>query len=86
MATQLLAVNTTAASSSDIVIADGESVTVCLKGFTTHSRVNISLKDDGGAYVDVGVLQAGAPALVISGPGTYRVTRVAGAACGVFSG
>lgn len=86
MATQLIAAGSTAANSSDIVIADGESVTVALKGYVSGAEVIISLKDDVPAYNEVARLNPQVPALVISGPGTYRLSRVAGFTCGAFSG
>lgn len=87
MPTEIIATAATAADSSDVVIADGETLTVGLKGLTAaDSRVRILLKDDAGAYNDVGELNAYVPALVLAAPGTYRFTRVAGGTCGVFSG
>lgn len=86
MATEILATGSTALSSSDVIVADGESVTVGLKGVTDgQARVVIKLYD-GAAYQVVGELRSHAPATVISGPGTYQFTRDAGAICGVFSG
>lgn len=87
MPTQILATASTAANSADIVVADGASLTVGLKGVAdTKARVLIFLKDDGGGYNGVGELSALRPATVIAAPGTFRFTRIAGAACGVFSG
>lgn len=86
MATELLATGSTAADSSDLVIADGSTVTVGIKGATSaQARVRITLKDDGGAYTDVGELTPFRPAVLIAAPGTYRFTRVADYTCGVFS-
>jgi hypothetical protein len=85
MATQLIATGTTAASSSDVVVAAGTPVTVGLKASVPGAEVVIALKDDASAYNIVGRLTHLSPATVISGPGTYRFTRVAGASCGVFS-
>jgi hypothetical protein len=90
MATEVLAVNTTAANSSDVTIAAGDQLTVCLKdaaGTTVAlaARVDIQLKDDAGQYFTITTLSGGKPALVIVGAGTYRFSRPAGASCGVFS-
>lgn len=86
MASELLAVGSSAANSSDLVVASGTTVTVGLKGaVNAAARVRILLKDDGGAYIDVGELTPFRPVLAIAAPGTYRFTRVAGATCGVFS-
>lgn len=90
MATELIATGSTAANSSDVVIADGASLTVGLKGQTgPNARVIIKLKDDGGAYNNIGgaggELTSDRPSVVLAGPGTYRLSRIAGATCGVYS-
>lgn len=86
MATELLATGTTAANSADLVVASGSMVTVGIKGVVdATARVRILLKDDGGGYTDVADLNSFRPAIEIVAPGTYRFTRVAGGACGVFS-
>lgn len=90
MATQILAVGTTAASSADVVIASGGTLTVSLKdsdGGYVKGRVRIELKDDGGKYVVVGELSGtvGRSSVVIDAAGTYRFTRYPGDSCGVFS-
>lgn len=85
MATQILATGTTAANSSDTVIAAGTAV--CLKGLAgPGATVNILLKDDAGNYNFVGELTSAEPVAVITAAGTYRFTRIVGVACGVFSG
>lgn len=97
MPTQILSVNTTAADSSDVVVAAGTPVTVALKdaagplvgvtnGAAKPAVVQIKLKDDAGEYFLVDQLTSAKPALVIYGPGTYRFSRLAGTSCGVFSG
>lgn len=86
MATQLLATASIAADSSDLVVAVGTPVTVCLKGVISNSaEVVVKLKDDAGAYNIVGYMTSQNPAMMISAPGTYRFSRVAGGTCGVFS-
>lgn len=84
-ATQILAAGNTAADSADVTVVAGTPVTVCLKGVAVGATVNISLKDDAGAYNVIGQLISQNPALMISAPGTYRFSRVAGGTCGVFS-
>jgi hypothetical protein len=91
MATEILAVGTTAADSSDVVVAAGEQLTVALKDAAGPmvlggALVHILLKDDDGAYFRVDQLSSVKPALMIVAPGTYRFSRVAGTSCGVFSG
>ncbi|MBC7148084.1 MAG: hypothetical protein H5U22_01790 [Rhizobium sp.] len=89
MATELLATGSTAASSTDLVVADGATVTVSLKGYTSKAvKVKIELKDDAAAYNVVGSLESwpdNLRAVSIAAPGTYRFTRTAGDTCGVFS-
>lgn len=90
MATEILAVGTTAASSSDVTIAAGSTLTVCLKDAAgpavgNAARVEIQLKDDAAEYFTVGTLTGGRPSIVIVGAGTYRFSRSAGTSCGVFS-
>ncbi len=90
MATEVLAINTTAASSSDVTIASGDQLTVCLKDAAGPSvgaaaRVDIQLKGDNSEYFTIATLSNAKPGLVITGAGTYRFTRAAGVSCGVFS-
>jgi len=90
MATEILAVGTTASNSSDVVVQDGESLTVCLKdvagpNVAGGALVHVLLKDDAGQYFRIDALASGKIALVIVAPGTYRFSRVAGVSCGVFS-
>lgn len=86
MAIEILATGDTAANSGDITIAAGASLNIGLKGVASGAKVLIALKDDAGAYnpIDMltGDLNANHKLLFV---GTYRFTRVAGAACGVFS-
>lgn len=86
---EILAVGTTAESSSDITVADGSPLTVALKDaagpkVTAYAAVHIELKDDAGAYFTIDTLTPSKPAVVIYGAGTYRFRRPAGASCGVF--
>jgi hypothetical protein len=91
MATEILAVGTTAANSSDVVVAAGSELTVSLKAAAgprvlPGAFVHILLKDDAGQYFRIGHLNGAKPALVLAAAGTYRFSRLAGASCGVFSG
>ena len=93
MATELLAVGSGAANSTDLVVVAGTPVTVALKDAAGPSVsgaiVKILLKDNVGQYFEVGELfgNRGSNATVISAAGTYRFSRDAlSAACGVFSG
>lgn len=89
-AANILTTGTTAADSSDVVVTT-TPLTVCLKdaagpSVSSGALVNILLKDDAGQYFWIAQLDRRGPALVISGAGTYRFSRVAGVSCGVFSG
>lgn len=88
-AAELLAVGTSALSSADLVVAAGTPVTVGLKLGASDANpalIRITIKDDTGAYLPIGVLDQNNPVLVIAGPGTYKFTRPAGVgSCGVFS-
>jgi hypothetical protein len=85
-AIQILPVAAVAADSADVTVAAGAPLTVALKGVIAgDARVRISLKDDAAGYQIVEELNSSRPALVISGPGTYRFSRVVGGTCGVFS-
>lgn len=91
MPTEVLAVGTTAADSSDVVVAAGTPLTVCLKDAAgahveAGAEVRISLKDDAGLYFQIDALTGAKPALVITGAGTFRFSRLPGVSCGVFSG
>lgn len=89
MATQLLAVGSTSASSSDLVVASGTPVTVVLNNTAAavdgDAQVKIEIKDPVGAYFEMARLTSSQPATSITAAGTYRFTRITGGACGVFS-
>ncbi len=89
MASEILAIGSTPANSGDVVIADGDQLTVCLKAAAGPNvgaaRVAAQLKDDAAAYFTIATLNSAHPAVVIVGAGTYRFSRIAGAV-GVFSG
>lgn len=78
-AAQQIAVGSDAAASGDIVVTD--PVTVGLNTadadapIPSDALVYIQAKDAGGAYWNCGKLTSQEPALVISGPGTYRLYR-----------
>lgn len=85
MATEILAVGNTEANSSEITLAEGASMIAFIKGASGgEARVGIYLKDDGGAFEKIAELNSNyRPALLVNGPGVYRLTRVSGSACGV---
>lgn len=101
MATEVLAPGSTAANSSDIVVA--ANTLVCLKGSATgvgpgeRAQVIIEAKDEDGFYWPVANLQGGGPlSVLLEAAGTYRARRIAADAngyaynaamfnCGVFT-
>jgi hypothetical protein len=90
MPTNILTTRSTVGeNSSDVEIAAGSQLTVCLKGaggvIDENSLVSILLKDDVGDYVHVDSLSKDKESKVLIGAGTYRFTRNRGM-CGVFSG
>lgn len=92
MATEILAVGTTADNSSEVTVTAGAPVTVCLKdvaGLTAvppGCDVRILIKDDDAAFFEIGKLTAQNPATVLIGPGVYVLSRIGGGpACGAFS-
>ncbi len=81
----LLAVGTSAASSADFTLT-GESSSLFLVspgGLPSLACAEIEIKSAAGDYYPVGALSVGSPMGVLSGPGTYRVSRPAGPSCGV---
>lgn len=83
MPTEILPVASGAANSSDLVLADGESMNLLLEGAAFDARANIAIKGATGAYVVVDGITQDVPAVNVIGPATYRVSRVGTAACGV---
>lgn len=86
----VLAAGNTKATSSDIVVAAGESVTVGI--FAASGRLPGSVgftirQDTPGGDNTIDRLSARQPSTVLAGPGTFRVQRHAytGPAFGVFT-
>lgn len=89
MPTQILAVGTTQANSSDVVVSAGNELTVALKDAAPptvdgNALVDVQLKDDANNYFNADLMDSSRPALVI-GAGTWRFSRRVGGSCGVFS-
>lgn len=88
MATEILAIGTSDANSADVVVSS--TLTVGLKASAgpvvdPAANVLIQLKDDGGNYFTVDILNQAKPAVSITAAGTYRFRRLGSASCGVFS-
>ena len=81
MATELLAIATTAASSADIVLAAGDSAHIHLRGSSPPAvpacTVSIDVKGSDGSYTEYHRLTERNPGVVIDATGTYRVRRAA---------
>lgn len=91
MASVLIAVGNTAADSADVTVAAGTPVTIFLTESATgpvdsDARVEVKAKAAGGTYHVIDQITGLRPAAVIDGPGTYRVSRIAGPTFGVDQG
>lgn len=91
MATTLIAVGNSAADSADITVAAGTPVMIFLTESAdgpvdSNARVEVKAKSAGGTYHVIGQITGMDPARVIDGPGTYRVSRIAGPTFGVGQG
>lgn len=83
-AAELLATGTSALSTSDQTVASGSTLVLGVKGADDRALAIIELYD-GAAYIPIRNLTRQEPAWQVVGPATYRVRRVAGGSCGVFS-
>lgn len=77
---QLIATGIAAATSGDFDVAAGESSMVNLfvasgQTIPPGCAASIQLKGSNGVYVEVGVLDDKHPALLVDGPGTFRVVK-----------
>lgn len=84
----ILAAGNSAATSSDVTLADGASATLSLmvaSGSLPANAEAVVYVDTSGADTEVGRLTALDPAKQVSGPGTYRVKRIPGPTFGVDS-
>ena len=94
MATEILAIGSTAAQSTDQTLAAGATATLVLKSAAgtpaMSAFVGVELKTSSGTYVHVGLLTLNQRdpqvAATLQGPCVFRVSRQAlsaGNACGV---
>jgi hypothetical protein len=79
----IIASGTSELASSDIVVVAGTPTTVFLNdastgNITESAKARVQIKAASGTYTTVGELNRNQPALIIDGPGTYRVLRLAG--------
>lgn len=86
MATQILATDDTEATSTEINVASGETVTIGIKGATAGASLDVEIEsDEGWVKFDSLANVNGQMVKVIAGPGNYRLVRAAGVTCGAFS-
>jgi hypothetical protein len=81
---ELIASGTAEAASADFTLADGQTAMLQLKAPTAagqrvfeDSKASVQAKDAGGNYLHIGYLTKELPAQILSGPGTFRVVRLA---------
>lgn len=84
MAAELIATGTSAAESGDQTVASGATLVLGVKSADDQALAIIELYD-GANYIPIRNLTRQDPAWQVVGPATYRVRRVAGGSCGVFS-
>lgn len=85
----VLAAGLTDASSSDIVVAAGAAVTAGLFVASGELPANVSMAvmlDSPGADITVANLTTTAPAIVLAGPGTFRIVRTVSRLLGATTG
>jgi hypothetical protein len=83
---EILAIGNIAANSPDFTLT-GESSSLLLTNtdgvLVPGAYADIQAKTSGASYIRIGRLTIEEPLLVISAPGTYRVSRPTGGSCGV---
>lgn len=90
MSTELIAEGSTAATSADFTLAEGEKATIFLAaaaGVKWTSKGVVEIKKSAGVYSLAGRLGQGLNAVQIEGPGDFRGRRFAGeVSFGMFRG
>lgn len=89
MATELLAIGNTAASSDAFELAAAESTLLIFRpgpDYMGHQQIALEVEDSDGTWQPVGALSTSATPRLLDGPGNYRVTRPAGTSAGVDQG
>ena len=84
----ILSAGDTAATSSDVVLADGESANLVLivaSGNIPANAEAIVYADSSGIDIEIDRMGNARRAIQVRGPGTFRVTRVPGTTFGVDS-
>lgn len=75
----IIASGTTDADSAEFTLAAGESATLFLTGASGPGAIaQVRIKAADGSFSTIGGLSKDAPARVLSGAGTYKVSRSAG--------
>lgn len=86
MATNILSIAKTYATSAEIAIDATTVATFFLKGKMTGGKVDVQIKDDLNNWTTLGQLNSDNKAYIINSPGTYRFVRYAGNSAGVSRG
>ena len=78
--TTILAAGTTVATSTDVVVAAGSTVSISIftdnaAGLPGNHSVTVWMDTPSAVDVFVAELTGGSPATVVSGPGTFRAKR-----------
>lgn len=78
----IIASGTTETASSDIVVAAGTPTTLHVNTasgalLTGSDKALVQIKSAGSQYTTIAELTRSQPAVVVDGPGTYRVLRLA---------
>ena len=72
---EIIASGTTTTSSAEFTLAEGATAMLSLAAPSAASVADVEIKTTAGAFVPVGSLDRSAAAQLLSGPGTFRVTR-----------
>lgn len=81
---ELIATSTSAADSADFTVNAGDSISILLKDGTSATAVTSSATalvqaKSGTQYITIGTVTGSNPLLVLSAPGTFRVSKLASA-------
>ena len=82
---EIIASQVAAANSADFTLTDGQSVSLLLKDDVVDTDLYagavafIQAKSAGAKYVTIGELNFDEPLIVLSAPGTFRVSKAASA-------
>ena len=78
MATEILAMGSTAANSTPVTVAAGTPTTIHARGNGTPYSGRIQIENSDASWTTIATLSNQEPAQTIYGPGEYRIARDAG--------